>query len=89
VQTGDLDEVLGGKLNLIFDEQTSIMDLEDKEDIMVDYEQFSKMLLGVVVCHLSLPTSTAPVEVRTIEPNYRRNVAAALHSGSLGHLHKI
>jgi calmodulin len=48
VRAGDLDEILGGMRDLISDEQTSIIDVEDK-DMLVDYEQFSKMLLGAAL----------------------------------------
>jgi Ca2+-binding EF-hand superfamily protein len=48
VRAGDLDEVLGGVRYLISDEKTSIIDVEDK-DMLVDYEQFSKMLLGAAL----------------------------------------
>lgn len=46
VRTGDLDQILGGVRDLIGDKKhTSIIDVDDK-DMLVDYEQFSKMLLG-------------------------------------------
>jgi calmodulin/calcium-binding protein CML len=49
VRAGDLDEVLGGVRDLIADEQqTSIIDVDDK-DMLVDYEQFTKMLLGAAL----------------------------------------
>ena len=52
VRAGDLDEVLGGVRDLISisDEQTgsNIIDVEDK-DLLVDYERFSKMLLGAAL----------------------------------------
>jgi calmodulin len=50
VRAGDLDEVLGGVRDLISHEQKirSIIDVEDK-DMLVDYEQFSKMLLGAAL----------------------------------------
>jgi calmodulin len=50
VRAGDLDEVLGGVRDLISDEQTgsNIIDVEDK-DLLVDYEQFSKMLHGAAL----------------------------------------
>jgi hypothetical protein len=38
-----LDEVLGGVRDLISDDKTSIIDVEDK-DMLVDYEQCLKML---------------------------------------------
>mmetsp|Transcript_7917 Transcript_7917/g.11422 ORF Transcript_7917/g.11422 Transcript_7917/m.11422 type:complete len:575 (-) Transcript_7917:236-1960(-) len=45
VRAGDLDEVLHGVRGLISDDRKSIIDVEDK-DVHIDYEQFSKMLLG-------------------------------------------
>jgi Ca2+-binding EF-hand superfamily protein len=48
VRAGDLDEVLDGVRDLISDDHKSIIDVEDK-DIQVDYEQFSKMLLGAAL----------------------------------------
>jgi calmodulin len=48
VRAGDLDEVLGGVRGLISDNPTNIVDVEDK-DMLVDYEQFSKMLLGAAL----------------------------------------
>jgi Ca2+-binding EF-hand superfamily protein len=48
VRAGDLDDVLGGVRDLISNDQTSIIDVEDK-DMLVDYEQFSKMLLGAAL----------------------------------------
>jgi calmodulin len=48
VRAGDLDEVLGGVRNLISSDETNIIDVEDK-DMLVDYEQFSRMLLGAAL----------------------------------------
>ena len=48
VRAGDLDEILGGVRGLISDNPTNIIDVEDK-DMLVDYEQFSKMLLGAAL----------------------------------------
>ena len=48
VRAGDLDDVLGGVRDLISNDRTSIIDVEDK-DMLVDYEQFSKMLLGAAL----------------------------------------
>jgi len=45
VKAQDLDRVLCGMRDLISDDRKSIIDVEDK-DMMIDYEQFSKMLLG-------------------------------------------
>jgi Ca2+-binding EF-hand superfamily protein/thiol-disulfide isomerase/thioredoxin len=46
VRAKDLDRVLRGVRDLISDDRHSIIDVEDKE-MMVDYEQFSRMLLGL------------------------------------------
>jgi calmodulin len=43
-----LDRVLCGVRDLITDDRRSIIDVEDTE-MMVDYEQFSKMLLGTAL----------------------------------------
>ena len=48
VRAGDLDDVLGGVRDLISNDRTGIIDVEDK-DMLVDYEQFSKMLLGAAL----------------------------------------
>jgi Ca2+-binding EF-hand superfamily protein len=48
VRAGNLYEVLGGVRNLISDDRTSTIDVENK-DMLVDYEQFSKMLLGAAL----------------------------------------
>jgi len=49
VRAGDLDQILGGVRDLIGDKRhTSIIDVDDK-DMLVDYDQFSKMLLGVAI----------------------------------------
>mmetsp|Transcript_39669 Transcript_39669/g.119168 ORF Transcript_39669/g.119168 Transcript_39669/m.119168 type:complete len:483 (-) Transcript_39669:62-1510(-) len=48
VRAGALDEILGGVRDLISDDHKSIIDTEDKY-IQVDYEQFSKMLLGAAL----------------------------------------
>jgi len=45
VRTKDLDTILCGVRDLISDDRKSIIDVVD-EDMMVDYEQFSRMLLG-------------------------------------------
>jgi calmodulin/calcium-binding protein CML len=45
VRAKDLDRVLCGVRDLISDDRHSIIDVEDQE-MMVDYEQFSRMLLG-------------------------------------------
>ena len=46
VKAADLDRVLCGVRDLISDDQHSIIDVDDK-DMMIDYEQFTKMLLGI------------------------------------------
>ncbi|CAJ1966059.1 unnamed protein product [Cylindrotheca closterium] len=49
VRAGDLDQILGGVRDLIGDKRhTSIVDVDDK-DMLVDYEQFSRMLLGAAI----------------------------------------
>jgi len=45
VRAKDLDRILCGVRDLISDDRKSIIDVEDME-MMVDYEQFSRMLLG-------------------------------------------
>jgi len=45
VRAKDLDRILCGVRDLISDDRKSIIDVEDLE-MMVDYEQFSRMLLG-------------------------------------------
>ena len=45
VKASELDRVLCGVRDLISDDRNSIIDVEDK-DTLIDYEQFSKMLLG-------------------------------------------
>lgn len=45
VKASELDRVLCGMRDLISDDRKSIIDVDDK-DMMIDYEQFSKMLLG-------------------------------------------
>ena len=48
VKAGDLDDILGGVKDLISNDQSRIIDVEDKE-MHIDYEQFSKMLLGAAL----------------------------------------
>jgi len=50
VKAGDLDKALCGVRDLISDDRKSIIDVEDDE-ILIDYEQFSRMLLGADVRH--------------------------------------
>lgn len=45
VKASDLDRILCGMRDLISDDRMSIIDVEE-DDILIDYEQFSKMLLG-------------------------------------------
>ena len=45
VRAADLDRVLCGVRDLITDDRNSIIDVEDT-DMSIDYEQFSRMLLG-------------------------------------------
>jgi calmodulin len=46
VKAADLDRVLSGVRDLISDDRHSIIDIEDTE-MMIDYEQFTKMLIGL------------------------------------------
>ena len=48
VRAADLDRVLCGMRDLISQDQMSIIDVEDK-DMLVDYEQFSRMMLGATL----------------------------------------
>lgn len=48
VKAADLDRVLCGVRDLISDDRHSIIDVEDKE-MMIDYERFTKMLLGITL----------------------------------------
>jgi calmodulin len=48
VRAKDLDRILCGVRDLISDDRKSIIDVEDIE-MMVDYEQFSRMLLGTTL----------------------------------------
>jgi calmodulin/calcium-binding protein CML len=48
VKAADLDRVLCGMRDLISDDRHSVIDVEDTE-MMIDYEQFSKMLLGTAL----------------------------------------
>jgi calmodulin len=48
VRAKDLDRVLRGVRDLIHDDRHSIIDVEDR-DMMVDYEQFARMLLGTAL----------------------------------------
>merc|ERR1712183_132527 len=45
VRARDLDRILCGVRDLISDDHKSIIDVED-DDMIVDYEQFSRMLVG-------------------------------------------
>jgi calmodulin len=49
VSAGDLDQVLGGVRDLFSDDyRSSLIDVEDK-DVQIDYEQFTKMLIGAAL----------------------------------------
>lgn len=48
VKARELDQVLSGVRDLISDDHRSIIDVEDK-DMLIDYEQFSRMLLGTTL----------------------------------------
>lgn len=48
VRAKDLDSILCGVRDLISDDRKSIIDVDDM-DMMVDYEQFSRMLLGTAL----------------------------------------
>jgi calmodulin len=48
VRAADLDRVLCGMRDLISQDHMSIIDVEDK-DMLVDYEQFSRMMLGATL----------------------------------------
>jgi calmodulin len=48
VKARDLDRVLCGVRDLISDDRKSVIDVDDK-DMLIDYEQFSRMLLGTTL----------------------------------------
>jgi len=48
VRAGDLLTVLRGMDSLMTDERTNILKVDD-DDMLINYEQFSKMLLGAVL----------------------------------------
>lgn len=48
IKAGDLEEILGGVRALTSDDTFTIINMEDK-DMLVDYEQFSKMLIGAAL----------------------------------------
>ncbi len=48
VKARDLDRILCGVRDLISDDRKSVIDVEDK-DMLIDYEQFSRMLLGTTL----------------------------------------
>jgi hypothetical protein len=48
VKASDLDRVLCGVRDLISDDRKSVIDVDDK-DMLIDYEQFSRMLLGTTL----------------------------------------
>jgi len=45
VRIGDLNHILCGMMDLVCDSRTNIIKMDD-EDMLIDYEQYSKMLLG-------------------------------------------
>ena len=45
LKAGELDRVLCGMRDLVSNDRKSIIDVED-EDMLINYEQFAKMLLG-------------------------------------------
>jgi calmodulin/calcium-binding protein CML len=45
VQAGKLDKILCGLRDLISDDRMSIIDIDDK-DMLIDYESFSRMMIG-------------------------------------------
>jgi calmodulin len=48
VKAIDLEKILGGVRDLISDDRNSVIDVEDK-DMLIDYEQFTRMLLGTTL----------------------------------------
>lgn len=48
VKASDLDRVLCGVRDLISDDRKSVIDVDDK-DMLIDYEQFARMLLGTTL----------------------------------------
>jgi len=48
VNARDLDRVLCGVRDLISDDRKSVIDVDDK-DMLIDYEQFARMLLGTTL----------------------------------------
>ena len=48
VKARELDRVLCGVRDLISDDRKSVIDVDDK-DMLIDYEQFSRMLLGTTL----------------------------------------
>jgi calmodulin len=48
VRARDLDRVLCGVRDLISDDRKSVIDVDDK-DMLIDYEQFARMLLGTTL----------------------------------------
>jgi calmodulin/calcium-binding protein CML len=48
IKASDVDRVLCGMRDLICDDHKSIIDMDDM-DMQIDYEQFSKMLLGMAL----------------------------------------
>jgi calmodulin len=50
----DLEKVLCGVRDLISDDRNSVIDVEDK-DMLIDYEQFTRMLLGTTLVDKAQP----------------------------------
>ena len=48
VKARELDRVLCGVRDLISDDRKSVIDVDDK-DMLIDYEQFARMLLGTTL----------------------------------------
>ena len=46
VRAKDLDRALSGVRDLISDDRKSIIDVGEEDDLLIDYDQFSRMLLG-------------------------------------------
>ena len=45
VQAGKIDQILCGLRDLISDDRSSLIDIDDK-DILIDYETFARMMIG-------------------------------------------
>ena len=62
VKAEKLDRVLCGMRDLISDDRKSVIDVDDK-DMMIDYEQFSRMLLGGSLSSQSIEVEEEAVSV--------------------------